>query len=107
MNATALRALRGAGGPPTRHVVKQRQCRFWCGTIPTLPSAKGDRAKMKSAAFLLAAAAVIPSAAVAGPWYVGIGLGQSSTSTDLVTNRESTIVNAADIRSDFDRNDTA
>jgi OOP family OmpA-OmpF porin len=60
---------------------------------------------MKTAAALFTA--VISPVALAGPWYAGLGVGQSSTSTDLVTNRESTIVNAADIRSDFDRNDTA
>jgi OOP family OmpA-OmpF porin len=63
---------------------------------------------MKSLAPLLAATALaLPVTATAGPWYVGLGLGQSSTSTDLVTNRESTIINATDISSDFDRNDTA
>jgi OOP family OmpA-OmpF porin len=63
---------------------------------------------MKTLASLLAVAAIAsPVAALAGPWYAGLGAGQSNTSTDLVTNRESTIINATDIRSDFDRTDTA
>ena len=63
---------------------------------------------MKRVAALVAAtAAVLSPAAMASPWYVGLGLGQSSTSTDLVTNRESTLINASDIHSDFDRTDTA
>jgi OOP family OmpA-OmpF porin len=59
----------------------------------------------KSLAAVLAALAV-PSA-FAAPWYVGLGVGQASTGNDLVTNRESTIINADNIHSDFDRNDTA
>jgi opacity protein-like surface antigen len=57
--------------------------------------------------WLAATALAAPLTSLAAPWYVGLGAGQSSTSTDLVTNRESTIVNATDIRSDFDRTDTA
>jgi OmpA-OmpF porin, OOP family len=64
--------------------------------------------KKTTAASLLAAAATsLPVVASAGPWYVGLSAGQASTSTDLVENRESTIVNAFDIHSDFDRTDTA
>lgn len=63
---------------------------------------------MKTKAILLAIAALwLPVAAAAGPWYAGVAAGQSRTSSDLVTNRESTIVNATDIHSDFDRTDTA
>lgn len=63
---------------------------------------------MKTPASLLAVAALtLPLAAAAGPWYAGIAAGQSRTSSDLVANRESTIVNATDIHSDFDRTDTA
>ena len=63
---------------------------------------------MKALATLLAVTALsVPAAAHAGPWYVGLGIGQSSTSTDLVSNRESTLINATDVSSDFDRNDTA
>ena len=73
-----------------------------------LPSDKGEQAlKTKTASLIAAAALILPGAAVAGPWYVGLGAGQSSTSTDLVENRESTIINANDIHSDFDRTDTA
>ena len=64
--------------------------------------------KTRTASLIAAAALALPAAAAAaGPWYVGLGAGQSSTSTDLVENRESTIINASDIRSDFDRTDTA
>jgi OOP family OmpA-OmpF porin len=62
---------------------------------------------MKMLAPMLAAALALPATALAGPWYVGLGVGQARTSNDLVTNRESTIINADDIRSDFDRTDTA
>ncbi|HET9580786.1 MAG TPA: outer membrane beta-barrel protein [Usitatibacter sp.] len=63
---------------------------------------------MKTKAAVLALTALsLPFAAAAGPWYAGISAGQSRTSSDLVTNRESTIVNATDIHSDFDRTDTA
>ena len=55
----------------------------------------------------LAAALALPASALAGPWYVGLGVGQARTSDDLVSNRESTIINADDIRSTFDRTDTA
>jgi hypothetical protein len=40
-------------------------------------------------------------------WYVEISGGRSETSDELVRNRESTIVNATDIRSDFDAKDSA
>jgi OOP family OmpA-OmpF porin len=59
------------------------------------------------ASVLSAAVLALPAAAIAGPWYAGIGVGQSSTSNDLVTNRESTIVLGSDIHSDFDKTDTA
>jgi opacity protein-like surface antigen len=63
---------------------------------------------MKTIASALSAAALaLPAAAFAGPWYAGVGAGQSSTSNDLVANRESTIILADNIRSDFDKNDTA
>ncbi len=56
---------------------------------------------------LLAAALVslaLPAAAQYPRWYAGIAGGQSDTSDDLVSNRESTVVNAVPgtIRSDFD-----
>ena len=63
--------------------------------------------KRKTASLVAAAMVALPGAALAGPWYAGLGAGQSRTSTDLVENRESTIINASDIRSDFDRTDTA
>ena len=51
-------------------------------------------------------------AAVASPafaqtsWYAGTFLGQSKTGSELVSNRESTVVNAAVTGSDFDSKDT-
>jgi OmpA-OmpF porin, OOP family len=62
---------------------------------------------IKTASLLAISALSLPLAAAAGPWYAGVSAGQSSTSSDLVSNRESTIVNATDIHSDFDRTDTA
>ena len=52
------------------------------------------------AAALLAAFAT--PAAAQSSWYSGIGFGQSKTSRDLVENRESTVVNATVVGSDFD-----
>lgn len=40
-------------------------------------------------------------------WYLEASGGQSTTSNELVRNRESTIVNGADIHSDFDSKDSA
>jgi OOP family OmpA-OmpF porin len=40
-------------------------------------------------------------------WYAGVSAGQSRTSDDLVSNRESTVVNAVSVRSDFDSTDSA
>jgi opacity protein-like surface antigen len=52
-------------------------------------------------AFLLAS---VPSIAAAKdpPWYAGISGGDSRTDRELVKNRESTIVNATNIQTDFD-----
>ncbi len=52
-------------------------------------------------AFLLAS---VPSIALAKdpPWYAGISGGDSRTDRELVKNRESTIVNATNIQTDFD-----
>ena len=51
--------------------------------------------------------AAIPGLAEAAGWYGLASLGQSRTSRDLVHNRESTIVNATDLHTDFDATDTA
>ena len=56
--------------------------------------------------FAIAALAALPALAQS-PWYAGVAGGQSKTSRDLVFNRESTIVNATDLRSDFDAKDAA
>ncbi len=52
----------------------------------------------------IAALAAIASPALAQSrgWYGGIAAGQSKTSSDLVSNRESTITLASDIHTDFD-----
>jgi len=41
------------------------------------------------------------------PWYAGASIGESKTSDDLVSNRESTIVNGSAVSSSFDSKDTA
>lgn len=52
------------------------------------------------------AAACPPAFAQAG-WYAGFAFGQSKTSRDLVTNRESTVTFASDFRSEFEDQDRA
>lgn len=47
-----------------------------------------------------------PAAAQVG-WYAGICGGQAKTDSRLVANRESTITDATDLRTDFDAKDTA
>ncbi|HUP98379.1 MAG TPA: outer membrane beta-barrel protein [Usitatibacter sp.] len=58
-------------------------------------------------AALFLSALTTPALAQASPWYLGLSLGQSKTGDDLVTNRESTVVNAAVVGSDFDAEDGA
>jgi len=58
------------------------------------------------AVFALATLLATPLAHAAG-WYVGISGGESRTDKELVHNRESTIVNATDIHTDFDATDGA
>lgn len=57
----------------------------------------------------LAALAVagLPMMAHAAGWYGTVSAGQSRTSKDLVQNRESTIVNATNIQTEFDDKDNA
>jgi opacity protein-like surface antigen len=55
---------------------------------------------------LIAALALVPAVAQA-QWYGTVSVGQSRTSRDLVSNRESTIVNATNLQSDFDAKDNA
>lgn len=56
--------------------------------------------------FLMLAAAAVPAAAHVG-WYAGISGGQAKTDGELVANREGTITDATDLRTDFDARDTA
>jgi len=66
--------------------------------------------KRMQAIFAAAAlAAVLPAAAQQGPvtWYAGVSGGQSRTSDDIVSNFESTIVNAHPTSSSFDSNQGA
>jgi opacity protein-like surface antigen len=42
------------------------------------------------------------AAAKESPWYAGVSAGESRTDRELVKNRESTIVRATDIQTDFD-----
>jgi opacity protein-like surface antigen len=53
------------------------------------------------------ALAGIPGLAQAAGWYGQVSIGQSKTSSDLVHNRESTIVRATDFQTDFDAKDNA
>lgn len=55
---------------------------------------------------LVFAAAAAPAAAQLH-WYAGITVGQAKTGAELVANRESTITEATDLRTDFDAKDTA
>ena len=57
-------------------------------------------------AFLLASVAGV--AAAKGPaWYAGISLGESRTDRELVKNRESTLVGASGIQTDFNATNSA
>jgi OmpA-OmpF porin, OOP family len=59
-------------------------------------------------AFALAAAAAFSAPAAAQlAWYAGASGGQARTSGELVSNRESTLLFATDIHTDFDDTDTA
>ncbi len=56
-------------------------------------------------AALAFAAFATPALAQSG-WYGGISIGQSKTDSSVVSNRESTVVNATVVGSDFDSTDT-
>ena len=56
-------------------------------------------------AALFASASAAPALAQVSPWYIGLAMGQSKTDSELVSNRESTVVNAAVLGSDFDAED--
>lgn len=56
---------------------------------------------------VLLGAICLPAIAEAAGWYAGVSLGQSRTSRDLVNNRESTIVNATNLQTEFDAKDNA
>lgn len=58
-------------------------------------------------ALIAALCTTLPAAAQAPRWYAGAAGGQSRTSHELVSNRESTIVNASSVSSDFDPTDSA
>jgi OmpA-OmpF porin, OOP family len=58
-------------------------------------------------AALVLAALAAPAFAQTPRWYAGISGGQSQTGDEFVTNRESTIVNAVSVESDFDSRDHA
>ena len=55
---------------------------------------------------LLALAAFTTPALAQSPWYSGISFGQTKTDAEIVANRESTVVNATVVGSDFDSTDT-
>lgn len=56
---------------------------------------------------LVLALAGLPAMAQAAGWYGTLSVGQSRTSRDLVQNRESTIVNATNLQTEFDARDNA
>ena len=58
------------------------------------------------ALLLCSTLAAVPAFAQHG-WYGGLSAGQSTTDSSLVSNREATITNAADIRTNFDDKDNA
>jgi opacity protein-like surface antigen len=53
------------------------------------------------------ALAGLPAMAQAAGWYGAVSVGQSRTSRDLVSNRESTIINATHLQTEFDDKDNA
>jgi len=55
----------------------------------------------------VAALAGLPGLTQAAGWYGQVSIGQSKTSSDLVHNRESTLVNASDFQTEFDAKDSA
>ena len=63
---------------------------------------------LAAAAAAASPAAASPAAAAAAqsPWYIGVSAGQSKTDTELVVNRESTVVNASVTGSSFDSQDS-
>jgi opacity protein-like surface antigen len=61
--------------------------------------------RLFAVAFVLSAFAA-PAAAQLS-WYAGAAAGQSRTDSELVANRESTLVFARDVRTDFDARDNA
>lgn len=61
----------------------------------------------RTSLFLLALAALSLPAAAQVSWYGGLAAGQSRTDRELVDNRESTLVFAQDIHTDFDAKDSA
>ncbi len=61
---------------------------------------------IRTAALLISLAIATLPAAAQSPWYIGISAGQSKTDTELVVNRESTVVNASVTGSSFDSQDS-
>jgi OmpA-OmpF porin, OOP family len=62
--------------------------------------------KYALALFAACSALALPAAAQVS-WYAGLAAGQSRTDRELVANRESTLLFASDIHTDFDSRDTA
>ena len=60
----------------------------------------------KSVLAALTLAALSTPALAQTKWYIGASVGESDTSSDLVANRESTVVNATVVGSDFESRDT-
>lgn len=58
-------------------------------------------------AFVLAVALAATPAAAQISWYAGGNIGQSRTNDELVANRESTLVFAENVRTEFDAKDSA
>jgi opacity protein-like surface antigen len=56
---------------------------------------------------MMFALAGLPAMAQTPGWYGEVSVGQSRTSRDLVRNRESTIVNASNLQTEFDATDNA
>ena len=58
------------------------------------------------AVVLVSVTAIATPALAQSPWYGGVSVGQSRTDSELVVNRESTVVNATVSGSSFDSKDS-
>lgn len=59
------------------------------------------------AALVLSTFATPALAQMMSPWYAGVSIGESRTQSELIANREATVVNAVVVGSTFDSRDTA